>query len=381
MFAHQYCISLAVLIINGLGNLMTKTKVLFLAAGDIRIPSARFRLYQLLPFLRRLPEVEIVGVVNLDFRSVWDRFRVLPSFIVGLIRCDTIFLQKRLLPVTFTHVLAARRRLIYDYDDALYHSITEPAEPVFEKVISHLNAILSHADTVVAGNQYIADYAANYARRVEVIPTVVLTEHTVEVDGRPVQTPDDVEIFEPLTAPVATGAKQDRVTIGWIGSPENNKWLDQVGPALRQLQEAYDVSVTIVSGRKWRYPGLSIVNKRWRLEDEVSDIQSFDIGIMPLDATIKRLHGKCGFKIIAYMATGVVPVASAVGVNSTIIDHGQNGFLIHDDWDWKPCLEELVRDPALRQEMAANARRKIVEQYSVNTVLERYKSLLTYSRF
>jgi len=89
-----------------------------------------------------------------------------------------------------------------------------------------------------------------------------------------------------------------------------------------------------------------------------------DIGIMPLpDSPWAR--GKCGYKLIQYMACGLPVVASPVGVNRQIVEHGVNGFLAETDDEWREALATLVADPDLRRRMGAAGRKKVEADYSL----------------
>jgi glycosyltransferase involved in cell wall biosynthesis len=107
-----------------------------------------------------------------------------------------------------------------------------------------------------------------------------------------------------------------------------------------------------------------VITRQWSEDREVADIQEMDIGIMPLpDAPWMR--GKCGYKLIQYMACGLPVVASPVGVNRDIVDHGVNGFLAETPAEWAEALGTLVTDAALRQRMGAKARALVENQYSL----------------
>jgi hypothetical protein len=102
----------------------------------------------------------------------------------------------------------------------------------------------------------------------------------------------------------------------------------------------------------------------WSEDSEVAMIQSMDIGIMPLtDSPWAR--GKCGYKLIQYMACGLPVVASPVGVNADIVEHGVNGFLATTEDEWRQALTTLLRDPDLRRRMGAAGRRKVETDYSL----------------
>ena len=97
---------------------------------------------------------------------------------------------------------------------------------------------------------------------------------------------------------------------------------------------------------------------------QIADLLKMDIGIMPLQND-KWSEGKCGFKLIQYMALGIPAVASPVEVNNKIIDHGTNGFLCSSDDEWLNSLTQLIKDVSLRVKMGQKGKDKIVEHYSV----------------
>ena len=102
----------------------------------------------------------------------------------------------------------------------------------------------------------------------------------------------------------------------------------------------------------------------WSEDTEVDAIQSMDIGVMPLPDT-PWARGKCGYKLIQYMACGLPVVASPVGVNKEILEHGVNGFLAESDAEWRTAIEALISDPDLRRRMGAAGRKKVENEYSL----------------
>jgi glycosyltransferase involved in cell wall biosynthesis len=100
------------------------------------------------------------------------------------------------------------------------------------------------------------------------------------------------------------------------------------------------------------------------MEREVADLQDAAIGVMPLDDTAWA-RGKCGLKLLQYMAVGLPAIASPVGVNRDIIMTGHNGFLAATAQEWYDCLESLCRQPQLRQDIGLAARRTVEERYSL----------------
>jgi glycosyltransferase involved in cell wall biosynthesis len=113
----------------------------------------------------------------------------------------------------------------------------------------------------------------------------------------------------------------------------------------------------------------------WDEATETAEIGNFDVGIMPLpDNPWER--GKCGFKLIQYMACGKPVVASPVGVNREIVVEGVNGFLASTQKEWVDALLRLKENPALRRTMGERGRRMVEERYCLQVTAPRLQRIL-----
>ena len=130
----------------------------------------------------------------------------------------------------------------------------------------------------------------------------------------------------------------------------------------------------IVGGRCDLIEGVDVVHVPWSEDTEVSILNSFDVGIMPL-FNDEWAKGKCAFKLIQYMACGVPVVASAVGANIDVVDD-TCGFLADDEDSWVDGLERLRSDAGLRQRMGASARLRIEREYSLGRTLPIMESVM-----
>ena len=77
--------------------------------------------------------------------------------------------------------------------------------------------------------------------------------------------------------------------------------------------------------------------------------------------------GKCGLKILQYMALEIPAVASPVGVNTQLINDGVNGFLCASSQEWHVALEKLIESRQLREEMGINGREFVKVNYSTTS--------------
>lgn len=246
--------------------------------------------------------------------------------------------------------------VVLDYDDAVFHQADQHRNPVVRHLLANKHAgLMRRATAVVVGNDYLAAYArAAGARRVEVVPTVVdLARY-----------PQSKHHLQTASKPVA----------GWIGQASTAGYLHQLASVFSQLR-LEDVLRFTAIGIDTEALGLPMTSVAWSAESEAQSIASLDIGVMPLhDSPFER--GKCGYKLIQYMACGLPVVASPVGVNRQIVEHGVNGFLASTPDEWAQALRALAADPALRARMGAAGRAKVERHYTTDVAAPRLASLL-----
>jgi glycosyltransferase involved in cell wall biosynthesis len=276
---------------------------------------------------------------------------------------DLVFLYREAFPIgpAFLESLISRPGrppVVYDFDDAVFLPNTSEANRVisFLKYPHKIDAIVKKSATVIAGNEYLADYARRHNAHVTVIPTCV-----------------DTEQFKPRADRTSNG---ERLVVGWIGSPTTACYLETLGPALTRVNRARPFELRIAgAGRELTFNGVQVANLTWSLRDEVRLFNTCDIGVYPLSRD-EWTKGKCGFKAIQFMACGVPVVAAAVGVNEQIIEDGVNGFLARSEEEWVEKLIHLIADPDLRRRMGTAGRQTIEERYSLNVNAPRMAAVL-----
>jgi glycosyltransferase involved in cell wall biosynthesis len=114
----------------------------------------------------------------------------------------------------------------------------------------------------------------------------------------------------------------------------------------------------------------------WSKDSEIVHIQSFDVGIMPLlEGPFER--GKCGYKLVQYMACGLPVIASPVGVNSRIVEQGKSGFLASSTAEWLEALVMLSQNANMRSDLGKAGRKKVEQEYSLQVTAPRLFKILT----
>uniref|UniRef100_UPI00356A49D7 glycosyltransferase family 4 protein n=1 Tax=Desulfosarcina sp. TaxID=2027861 RepID=UPI00356A49D7 len=233
---------------------------------------------------------------------------------------------------------------IVDCDDAIFHKYDLHKNKMVRRLLGRkVDLIMKYASVVIAGNSYIASRAINAgAKAVRIVPTVI-----------------DLNRY-----PAARLKKNALLTIGWIGSPATYEYFKAVAPILIDLQKRLPVRVVVVGAAN---PGqndrLPFTFYPWSEDTEVESVKSFDLGIMPLPNT-PWAKGKCGYKLIQYMACGLPVVASKVGANIDIVEPGKNGFLVSTPQEWAGAIERIVTDDKLRKRMGEHGRRRVEQFYN-----------------
>lgn len=250
----------------------------------------------------------------------------------------------------------SRVPMVFDFDDAVFVSYRSPSNGYLSylKFASKTKAICRMASHVMAGNPYLAEYARRVNQRVTLIPTTIDTEK--------------------YTIP-APKAESDLLTIGWTGSFSTVQHLDTLRSALEKLATRRRFRLRVIGTPSYRLQGVDVEAMPWRSDSELEDLRAIDIGIMPLpnDAWSK---GKCGLKALQFMALGIPTVCSPVGVNTDIIQDGQNGFIAGSEDEWVEKLGRLLHSAELRKVLGGAGRATVEARYSANVQAPRVHELL-----
>lgn len=348
--------------------------LLALAAYPDRSAATRFRLTQLLPYLRAHGwKVRFEPFVDDEFLSSFyesgNRLRKASHLAIRAIErlasavtaqnIDVVFIQREasMIGPAYTEFILRSLKgvpIVFDFDDAIWHyDLPRSTHPLAARLVKRPGKCwytMRRADLILAGSRYLAEQARRVNQRVEVVPTVVSSAVWTPLPGRL-----DGAILSP-------GAPR----IGWVGSHSTAHQLSLVEPALRRLRaEGHDFELHIVgAGEGFTLDGLETRSRPWRLDQEIDEFQKMDIGLAPMHSAAVY-EGKCGFKQIQYMAVGVPFVSSWVGGARDFVIDGENGLVARSEQDWYQHIRALLASVELRKKLARNGRKLIETQYCI----------------
>ncbi len=238
--------------------------------------------------------------------------------------------------------------VIFDFDDAVFVSYKSPTNGYLSylKFPAKTAEICRLSTHIMAGNQYLADYSRANNPNVTIIPTTIDTDKYAFID----------RTEEPET-----------LTIGWSGSFSTIQHLDTIRDVLQELAKTEKFRLRVIGSPVYKIPGVDTEAIQWRSATEINDLSQIDIGLMPLPDE-DWTKGKCGLKALQYMALGIPTICSPVGVNSTIIKDGVNGYLADGRTEWIEKLKRLMHSPELRRELGRAGRKTVEHEYSAKAV-------------
>jgi len=266
-------------------------------------------------------------------------------------RSDVVVVQRVLLsPMKLSLLKMFAKKMVYDFDDAvMYGSKGESATRR-----SRFAAIVKASKAVLCGNSFLMEEAGRYRDSgIHYMPT------TVDIDEYPVKVHEERKTF----------------VVGWIGTSSTLRYLDGIRDLIISITDREGVEFRVIADKPFGVEKRGITFQRWNKEREKSMLLDFDMGIMPAeDDTWSR--GKCGLKLIQYMAMGLPAVTNPVGVSKEIVADGVNGFLRTDPGGWDEAIRTLSSDVALRRRIGAAARRTAAERYSLQVWGKRFAEIV-----
>jgi len=347
-------------------------KILFWPRYERLGASSRVRAYQYLPYLEAHGVEATVSPFSRDsyLQSLYGNNRKsILELIISYIRriCqirmatgyDLVWIEKEFAPFFPSWVEYLLNKLgipfVVDYDDAIFHRYKNHRRSLVRALLGNkIDRVMRRATLVIAGNDYLAEHARSVgAKRVAYLPSVV-----------------DLDRY-----PSERCQKSDVFTIGWIGSPSTVPYLNLVESALAKVCENGKARLVLVGSGDRNLPEVPLEVHPWSEDTEISEICSFDVGIMPLTDDPWE-SGKCGYKLIQCMACGLPVVASPVGANNKIVTHGVDGLLASTEEEWTQALITLRDNHEMCSVMGRAAREKVAKEFSLQTNAPRLLALL-----
>lgn len=348
-------------------------KILFIASHRPgRSPAQRFRFEQYLDYLKEKGfDYHFSYLLSEeDDRYFYQRgnfFRKLFIFLksgykrwkdtLNANQYDIIFIQREAFmtgSVFFEKRFSqSKAKVVFDFDDAIWHHDVSDGNKNFSflKNPSKTAKIIAMSDLIFAGNQYLSDYASQFNKNIVIVPTTIDTDDYVRLEKN----------------------VNEKIIIGWSGSITTIKHFEYALPFLKIIKDKYGdrIEIKVIGDGNYENKELNIQGLPWIKQDELKELSSFDIGIMPLPDD-EWTKGKCGLKGLQYMALEIPTIMSAVGVNTDIIQDGENGFLATETDEWVAKIERLINDAALRKSIGVKARQTVVDKYSVKSQRQNY---------
>ncbi|MGM8885976.1 glycosyltransferase family 4 protein [Psychrobacter sp. 1U2] len=325
--------------------------------------SSRLRSMQYLPFLEdKKITVDVFPLYDSDYlhqlyagkgrstAKVLQRYLTRLYRLFAVAKYDVIWIEKELFPYlpAWAEALIAKigKPYVVDYDDAVFHHYDLSNHKVVRLLLSNkINKVMHNAATVIVGNTYLAERAVQSgSKNVVTIPTVL--DHS---RYQALETDNEIPI------------------IGWIGSPTTEIYVLELKNMFLELQKKVGFKIHLVGATQQmqdQLNGLEVEILPWSENTEASYIEQFDIGIMPLiDGPWEK--GKCGYKLLQYMACAKPVVASPVGVNVDIITSCQCGYLANSLEQWDRALNKLLHSKEKRKLLGDAGKESVRDFYSL----------------
>jgi glycosyltransferase involved in cell wall biosynthesis len=269
------------------------------------------------------------------------------------LRHAVVVIQRHLMPVwQLTMLRRWAGVLLFDLDDAVWLRDSYSSRGLHHpRKLTRFAAAARACDAVIAGNDFLAEQVTRLGGTPVVIPTCV-----------------DPAKYTP--------GEGDRKTLVWVGSSSTLQGLERIAALLDGVGRAVEgLKLKVICDRFPEFLDLPVVAVPWSEATEAAEIASAGIGIswIPDDDWSR---GKCGLKVLQYMAAGLPVIANPVGVHPAMVRHGATGLLAATPYEWVEAVTRLVKDAELRRKMGHLGRARVESEYGVAEGARRWLEVL-----
>ncbi len=290
--------------------------------------------------------VNKISLLALFFNKLNAIFEIIMSkyFLLLCQKYDAIIIIKYIKPDFLNKIKSKfRGKVLYDFDDAVWVDYIM-GKDTFLKIIKTV-------DYVSCDNTFLLTYVKKY------------NSNSFILNG-----PTQVEKF---TTSIKTRI-DNKIVIGWVGSPDTLFYLYSIYDALEYIGEVYKNVVFRIVGAGFdlqKIPNFEKIKiEIVKFYDEklmIKEVKNFDIGIFPLFQNDLSC-GRGLLKAKIYMSASVASISSNIGTVSELVINSKNGFLCNNTNEWISNISKLIENPTLREEVANNGFLTVSENYSKN---------------
>lgn len=249
------------------------------------------------------------------------------------------------------------KKIIYDIDDLVFlrenKSKSNKTAGIFKSRKKPVY-LIKHAHHVITCTPYLDEFVRKYNSETTDISSTVDTDKYI---------------------PVNHYKNDHELILGWSGSITSSRYFYELEEILKEISRRHQVKIMVMGNPSIRFDGVNMECMAWSEKIELPTLQKFDIGLYPMPNEEFAL-GKSGLKAIQYMALGIPTVATAMGANFRVIDHGVNGYLVNSREEWIEALESLIQSPELREKLGKKGREKIEKEFSIKANKQIYLDVL-----
>lgn len=258
------------------------------------------------------------------------------------------------LPLFEKLILHSGKRVIYDFDDAL-----------FEKP-DHFSLV-----NTIKGN-FKAKYLIKNSHHL-ILSSPFLLEHCIDNNAYssatyiPCSLDTDRFMLKQESWP-------EKIAIGWTGTFSSKAYLDSIRDVFYEIDKFLEIKVILITNFEYSLNGLDYEVIPWRESSEIEDLHKINIGVYPLIETNWAL-GKGGLKALQYMSAGIPAIATNFGTVQDFIVHNENGMLVSSKEEWVQAIKTIAENQMIRNNIIINARKTVETNYSVISNKNKYLSI------
>lgn len=354
---------------------MHKHKIIFFTKYSQKGPSSRYRTFHYLTFFQKQYDIEVFPLFDDQYIDVLystskrsSPIYILRRYLQRVIQVlsisnkYTVVIEYELFPYFFSlfeYVLSWKGvKFILDFDDAVFHNYDASSRKIVQSLFGKKIATIARlADHIITGSPYLTEYFLKYNTRVTEIPTSI-----------------DYSKYESSFSPSTKG---DDFIIGWLGSNATAKNLLPLIPVFQTICEKYPnvifafcgVSAGVIS----KFEKFRFEIETWTLANELAFLNRIHVGIMPLEIN-KFNNGKCGFKLIQYMAMGKPTISTPLAANVKI-DHDNGNLFAKGNSEWVTAFEKAINSYDFLKSIGERNRLLVKQEYSIQGNYHKYLAI------